>query len=166
VERVVGERTKPSARKTLWVARLIPKCGEHALEEEYLDPSAKESMGLRLLSQRQNRTGGSSAASTPQRKDEPIRVALRFVFESARFQLDSTKSSGACSFLSRRPGCGLDDSTVHQRHYHDQGTALRSVRRLVFPAPKETQQMPSRSLKRTPEYPATRKAWSPSQIAS
>jgi len=144
------------------VGRLISKCGEHAPEEEYLDPSAKESMGLRFHLQRQNWTGGSSAASTPQRKDEPMKVALRFVFESARFQLDSTKSSGACSFLSRRPGCGHDGSMVPQRHYHDQGTALRPVRRLEFPAPKETQQMASRSLKRTPEYPATKKARSPS----
>jgi hypothetical protein len=111
--------------KNLWVARLIPKCGEHALEEEYLDPSANESKGLRLHSQRQSWTGGSSEVSTPQRKDEPMQVELHFVFELAQFQLDSTKSSGACSFLSRRPGCGLDGSRVPQRYHHGQGTALR-----------------------------------------
>jgi hypothetical protein len=55
--------------------------------------------------------GWNSAASTPQRKDAPIQVALRFAFESVRFQLDSTKSNGA-RFLSRQPGCGHDGSTA------------------------------------------------------
>jgi hypothetical protein len=120
----VGGRYRPR-EKTLWLARLFSKCGEHALEEEYLDPSPKESKGLHLHSQRQNRTGGRSAAPTPQRKDEPMQVKLYFVFESARFQLDSTKSNGARFFLGRRQGCGRDGSMVPQGHYHDQGTALR-----------------------------------------
>lgn len=166
MERVVGERTKPSARKTLWVAGLISKCGEHALEEEYLDPSAKESKGLRLHSPRQNWTRESSAAPTLQCKVEPMLVALRFVFESARFQPDSTKWNGARSFLSRRPGCGDDGSTVPQHHHHHQGTALPRGPRRVFPAPKEPHQMDSRNLKHTPGHPATKKARSPSQIAS
>ena len=117
-------RSRPR-EKTLWVAGLISRRGEHALEEEYLDPSAKEPKGLRLHSQRQNWTSRSSAASTPQCKDEPMQVARRFAFESVRFQLDSTKSNGARSFVIRRPGCGDDGSTLPQRHHHHQGTALR-----------------------------------------
>jgi hypothetical protein len=101
------------------VAGLTSKCGEHALEEEYLDPSAKELKGLRLHSRRQDWTGGGSAASTPQCKDEPMQVALRFAFESVRFQLDSTKSNGARSFLSRRLGCDDDGNTAPQGHHHD-----------------------------------------------
>ncbi|HKN74466.1 MAG TPA: hypothetical protein VJW94_04750 [Candidatus Acidoferrum sp.] len=51
-------------------------------------------------------------------------MPLRFVFESARFQLDNTKSNGARSFPDRSPGCGHDGSTIPQRHHHDQDTAL------------------------------------------
>jgi hypothetical protein len=109
----------------LWVARLISKCGEHALEEEHPDPSAKESKGLHLHSRKQNWTSGTSAASTLQRKDEPMQVELHFVFESAQFQLDSTKSSGARYFLGRRPGSRLEGNTFQHRRHHDQGTARR-----------------------------------------
>jgi hypothetical protein len=160
----VSGRSRPRD-KTLRVARLISKCGEHALEEEHPDPSAKQSKGLHLHSRHQNWTSGRPAALTPQRKDEPMQVELHFAFESARFQRDSTKSNGARSFLGRRPGCGHDGNTVPQGHHHDLGKARRSVRRPVFPA-KETQQRVSHSLKHTPGYPSTRKAQSPLQIAS
>jgi hypothetical protein len=91
---------------------------------------------------------------------------LDFAFESARFPLDSRKSNGAGSFLSHAPGHGHDGSTIPQRHDQLQGTALRYVRRLVFPAPKQTQPMASRILRHTPGRPAIMKARSPSQIAS
>jgi hypothetical protein len=152
--------------ETLRVARLISKCGEHALEEEYLDPSGKASMGLHWHSRRQNWTSEKSAASATQRKDKPIQMELQFVFESARFQMGSTKSNGARSLLSRWPGCGHGGSTFPQRHHRDQGTERRYFRRLVFRVPKETQQMVSHSLKHKQARPATRKARSPSQIAS
>jgi hypothetical protein len=152
--------------ETLRVARLISKCGEHGLEEEHPDPSAKASKGLHWHSQRQNWTSEKSAAPTAQRKDEPIHVELQFVFESARFQMGSMKLNGARFFLSRWPGCGHDGSTVPQRRHRDQGTERRYFRRLAFRVPKETQQMASHSLKHKRGHPARRKARSPSQIAS
>jgi hypothetical protein len=54
-----------------------------------------------------------------------MQLALRFVFESVRFPLDSTKSNGGRFFPSRRPGCGHDGSTAPQRHHDDQGMPLR-----------------------------------------
>ena len=152
--------------ETLLVARLISKCGEHGLEEEYPGPSAKASKGLHWHSRGQNWTSEKSQASTAQRKDEPIHVELQFVFESARFQMGSTKSNGARFFLSRWPGCGHDGSTVPQRRHRDRGTEQRYFRRLAFRVRKETQQMASHSLKHKQGHPARRKARSPSQIAS
>jgi hypothetical protein len=101
VERVVVNGRRRPREETLRVARLISKCGEHGLEEECLDPSAKASKGLYWHSERQNWTSEKSAESTAQRKDEPIHVELQFVLESARFQMGSTKSNGARFFLSR-----------------------------------------------------------------
>jgi hypothetical protein len=161
----VNGRRRPR-EETLRVARLISKCGEHGLEEEYPDPTAKGSKGLHWHSRRQNWTSEKSEASTAQRKDEPIQVELQLVFESVRFQMGSTKSNGARFFLSRWPGCGHDGSIVPPRRHRDQGTERRYFRRLAFRVPKETQQMASHSLKHKQRHPARRKARSPSQIAS
>jgi hypothetical protein len=49
----------------------VSKCGERALEEEYLGPNAKESKGSRLQSRGENGTSRSSPTSTPQRKGGP-----------------------------------------------------------------------------------------------
>ena len=101
----------------------ISKCEVRALEEECLGPNAKESK--RLRSQKRNSLRGSRPAPTLQHKDELPRAALRFVFESARFRLDSRNSNGAGSFLNRCLGCGRDGSRIPQTHCHDQGTVLR-----------------------------------------
>lgn len=99
------------------------KCEVRALEEECLAPNAKESK--RLRSQKRNWLRGSRLAPTLQHKDELPKAARHFVFESARFRLDSRNSNGAGSFLNRCLGCGRDGSRIPQTHCHDQGTVLR-----------------------------------------
>jgi hypothetical protein len=114
---------------------------------------------------RRNQTRRSLPASAPLCQGAPVQARLHLAFEPAQFLPDSTKSNGARSFLSCPPGCGHDGSKVLPCHHH-QGTAQRQVRRLVFPEPKETQPMASRTPRHTPARPATTKARSPSQIAS
>jgi len=156
MERVVVERTVSSARNNLCrVALAISKCGARALEEECLAPNAKQWTMLR--SQKRNWLCGSLAALTLRHTDEPMRAALRFVFESARSRLDSTKWNGAGSFLNGQPGCGRDGSMNLQPHYHDQGTVLRCVQRL-FPAQEKTRQMAWRNPRHTRGHLATTKA--------
>jgi hypothetical protein len=101
------------------------KCEVRALEEECLAQRANGAKSSRMLSQKRNWTRGSLAAPTPQHRDQPANVARRFVSELKRFPLDSKKSYGARSFLSRPPDCAHGGSTILQRRHHDQGMARR-----------------------------------------
>jgi hypothetical protein len=166
VERVVGGRTKVVRARNPCGLLAISKCEGGALEEECLAPLAKKGKISRLRSQKRNRPRGSPVSPTLQHQDEPAKVALRFVFGSARLPLDSMISCSARSFLSRPPDCVHGGSTTPLRRRRDQDTARHEVRRLVFPARRQTQSTRSRNLGRTPGNPAIKKARSPPQVAS
>jgi hypothetical protein len=101
------------------------KCEVRALEEECLAQRANGAKSSWMLSQKRNWTRGSLAAPTPQHRDQAANAARRFVSELKRFPLDSKKSYGARSFLSRPPDCAHGGSTILQRRHHDQGMAQR-----------------------------------------